>query len=170
MTRRALRICTLLTLLALSGCVSVGSLGMITKSSIDPAAVLHKAHRIEEVGPAEGQACRFFVLAVIPWGNSDVQTAVDKALGASGGDALVNVTTSTSLYGFVPVYNILSFTCTTVKGTAVRIEDLSAPPTAAATPEAGASPAATPTPAASATPSITPSPPSTATPRSASPP
>jgi hypothetical protein len=164
MTRAAIRLWTLLTLLAMSGCVSVGSLGIITKSSVDPAAVLEHSHRLDVVGPAEGQACRFFVLAVIPWGNSDVQTAVDKALGTSGGDALINVTTSTSLYGFVPVYNVLSFTCTSVQGTAVRIEDLTAGPSATPAPEAGASPAAAPQ--ASTTPSATPSPAATATPSS----
>ena len=112
----------LLLLLALTGCVSVGSLGVITKSSIDPASTLKTAHTVRDLGQAEGQACRYFVIAVIPWGNSDIQTAVDKALAPTGGDALVNVTTSTSLYGFIPVYNILSFTCTTVKGTAVKLE------------------------------------------------
>ena len=77
---------------------------------------------MKDLGPAEGQACRYFIIAVVPWGNSDVQTAVDKALAPSGGDALVNVTTSTSLYGFIPVYNVLSFTCTTVKGTAIKLD------------------------------------------------
>ncbi len=109
-------------MLALAGCVSVGSLGVLTRSSIDPVALLKTSHTVKDLGPAEGQACRFFVIAVIPWGNSDVQTALDKALAPSGGDALVNVTTSTSLYGFIPIYNVLSFTCTTVKGTAVKFE------------------------------------------------
>ena len=84
-------------MLALAGCVSVGSLGVLTRSSIDPVALLKTSHTVKDLGPAEGQACRFFVIAVIPWGNSDVQTALDKALAPSGGDALVNVTTSTSL-------------------------------------------------------------------------
>jgi hypothetical protein len=34
----------------------------------------------------------------------------------------VNVSTSSSLYGFVPIYNILSFTCTTVQGIAIKID------------------------------------------------
>jgi hypothetical protein len=119
---RSIRFAGLLALLSLAGCVSVGSLGVITKSSIDPAATLKTAHSVKDLGPVEGQACRYFVIAVIPWGNSDIQTAVDKALAPTGGDALVNVTTSTSLYGFVPIYNVLSFTCTTVKGTAVKLE------------------------------------------------
>jgi hypothetical protein len=119
---RITRLMGLLGLLSLAGCVSVGSLGVITKSSVDPASVLKTGHSVKELGPAEGEACRYFLIAVIPWGNSDVQTAVDKALAPSGGDALVNVTTSSSLYGFVPVYNVLSFTCTSVKGTAVKLE------------------------------------------------
>jgi hypothetical protein len=119
---RSIRLLIVFCVLALSGCVSVGSLGIITKSSIDPASTLKTGHSVKDLGPAEGQACRYFVIAVIPWGNSDIQAAVDKALAPSGGDALVNVTTSTSLYGFIPVYNVLSFTCTTVKGTAVKLE------------------------------------------------
>ena len=119
---RLIRLFGPLALLSIAGCVSVGSLGLITKSSVDPAQVLKTAHSVKDLGPAEGQACRFFIIAVVPWGNSDVQTAVDKALTPSGGDALVNVTTSTSLYGFIPVYNVLSFTCTTVKGTAIKLD------------------------------------------------
>jgi hypothetical protein len=119
---RLVRVLGMFLLLGLAGCVSVGSLGIIAKSSIDPVATLKSAHSVRDLGPAEGQACRYFIIAVVPWGNSDVQTAVDKALAPSGGDALVNVTTSTSLYGFVPVYNVLSFTCTTVKGEAVKLE------------------------------------------------
>ncbi len=113
---------TLISLLALAGCTSVGSLGLITKSSADPYQTIKKSNSYKTVGYAEGQACRYFALAVIPWGNSDIQTAVDKALASSGGDALINVTTATSLYGFVPIYNVFSFTCTTVKGTAIKFE------------------------------------------------
>ena len=98
------------------------SLGVITKSSVDPASVIGKSRSFKDLEPAEGRACRYFLLAVIPWGDSDIQTAVDRALQPSEGDALVNVSTATSLYGFVPVYNVFSFTCTTVKGTAVKLE------------------------------------------------
>ena len=113
---------SLIVVLGFTGCTSVGSLGVISKSSADPVALLKKDHSVKDLGPAEGQACRYFALAVIPWGNSDIQTAVDRALEKNGGDALVNVATSTSLYGFVPVYNIFSFTCTSVKGTAIKLE------------------------------------------------
>jgi len=112
----------LISLLALAGCTSVGSLGLITKSSADPYQAIKKSNSYKTVGYAQGEACRYFALAVIPWGNSDIQTAVDKALATSDGDALINVTTATSLYGFVPIYNVFSFTCTTVKGTAIKFE------------------------------------------------
>jgi hypothetical protein len=105
-----------------AGCVSTGSEGLIMKSSADPVAFLKTGHSVKDLGFAEGQACRYFAIAVVPFGNSDIQRAVDKALEPSGGDALVNVASSTSLYGFVPVYNVFSFTCTTVKGTAVKFD------------------------------------------------
>jgi hypothetical protein len=119
---RSIRLVGLLGLLSLTACTSVGSLGVIAKSSADPVALLGESHSVKDLGPAEGQACRYFALAVIPFGNSDIQTAVDRALQKSGGDALVNVATCTSLYGFFPIYNVFSFTSTTVKGTAVKLE------------------------------------------------
>jgi hypothetical protein len=84
----------------------------------DPAAVL-KGGTYQVIGPAEGRACRFFLLGVIPFGDSTFATAVEKALDDAGGDALINVTTSSSLYGVFPIYNILGFTCTSVTGFAV---------------------------------------------------
>lgn len=115
--------CILGTLsLLLASCTSVGSLGLITKSSVDPVSMVKHSNTVRDLGPAEGRACRYFALAVIPWGNSDIQKAVDQALASTGGDALVNVSTATSLYGFVPIYNVFSFTCTTVKGTAIKFE------------------------------------------------
>ncbi len=83
---------------------------------------LRSGRTYQEIGPAEGQACRFFIIAVVPFGDSTFSTAVERALAEKGGDALINVTTSSSLYGFIPVYNILSFTCTTVKGIAVKFQ------------------------------------------------
>jgi hypothetical protein len=119
---RLIRAIGLMCVLALAACTSVGTVGVIAKSSADPVALLKKDHMVKDLGPAEGQACRYFLIAVIPWGNSDVQTAVDRALAPTGGDALVNVATSSSLYGFLPIYNVFSFTCTTVKGTAVKLD------------------------------------------------
>ena len=117
-----LRAIGLIGLCCLASCVSTGSEGLIMKSSADPVAFLKTGHSVKDLGFAEGQACRYFAIAVVPFGNSDIQRAVDRALEPSGGDALVNVASSTSLYGFVPVYNVFSFTCTTVKGTAVKFD------------------------------------------------
>jgi hypothetical protein len=48
--------------------------------------------------------------------------AVEDALDEVGGDVLINVTTTSSLYGFLPIYNILGFTCTSVNGFAVKLQ------------------------------------------------
>ena len=77
---RLVRLIGLLGLLSLAACTSVGSLGVITKSSVDPVSVIGKSKTVKELGPAEGRGCRYFALAVIPSGNSDIQTAVDRAL------------------------------------------------------------------------------------------
>ncbi len=108
--------------LALTGCISVGNLGIVTKPSADSATLLKSGRTFQELGPTEGEACRHFLLAVIPWGDSAFSTAVNNALAEKGGDALINVTVSSSLYGFIPIYNVFSFTCTTVKGIAVKFQ------------------------------------------------
>lgn len=113
----------LLVALFLGGCSSAGSLGMVMKSTADPGSLLKNQTSFKEIGPASGEACRFFVLAIIPFGQSDVAAAVDEALTSSGGDALLNVTVSSSLYGFIPIYNFFSYTCTNVKGIAVKFDD-----------------------------------------------
>ena len=95
---------------------------MVTKSTANPGSLLTENTRFKEVGPAMGEACRHFVLGIIPFGQSDVAEAVDKALEEVDGDALVNVSTESNLYGFVPIYNIYSYTCTTVRGTAIKFE------------------------------------------------
>ena len=106
--------------IVLAGCSSTGTLGIVTKSSANPSALLSSDKGFEELGYVEGQACRHFLLNLFPWGNSDIGEAVNNALADAGGDALLNVSTVTSLYGFVPIYNVYSFTCTTVKGTAIK--------------------------------------------------
>jgi hypothetical protein len=108
------------------GCTSVGHLGIVTKASANNADRLKTGVAFEELGPAEGSACRHFVIAVIPFGDSTFSSAVDEALAQKGGDALLNVTVSSSLYGFVPIYNVYSFTCTSVQGVAVKFKPLSA--------------------------------------------
>jgi hypothetical protein len=105
----------------LAGCTSVGTMGLVTNTGANPAELLENQHSYEELGPAEGTACRTSLLGVIPAGNSTFEKAVKEALEESGGDAMVNVTVSSSLYSFIPIYNVLAATCTTVKGTAIRI-------------------------------------------------
>ncbi len=110
----------LLSVLFLAGCSSTGTLGIVTKSSADPLKLIKSSQNFEEIGPAKGGACRYFLLAIIPWGASDMEKAVDDALAKSGGDALVNVSVTSSLYGFIPLYNVFSYTCTTVQGIAIK--------------------------------------------------
>lgn len=108
----------------LAGCTSVGTVGMVTKSSAEPVSILKNGQAYKELGAAQGEACRFFLLGMIPWGDATLSTAVDDALSKVGGDAMVNVTVSNSLYGFLPVvYNVFSYTCTDVKGIAVKFEN-----------------------------------------------
>jgi uncharacterized protein YceK len=116
------KIMLLLAVVLLTGCTSVGTLGIVTKSTGDPGAMLRNAQPYKELGSVQGGACRFFALGVIPWGNATLSTAVDNALSTVGGDALINVTVSNSLYGFVPIYNIFAYTCTDVNGIAIKFE------------------------------------------------
>ncbi len=109
-------------LLFMQGCTSVGSLGIVTRSQLDNAAILSSGKPFEELGYVEGESCRYFALAVVPWGDSTFSKAVDQALARTGGDALINVTVSSGLYGFVPIYNVFSFTCTKVSGIAVKFK------------------------------------------------
>ena len=110
----------LFSVLFLAACSSTGTLGIVTKSSADPLKLIKSSQNFEEIGPAKGEACRYFLLALIPWGESDMGKAIDDALTKSGGDALVNVSVTSSLYGFIPFYNVFSYTCTTVQGIAIK--------------------------------------------------
>ena len=112
----------LLLLVITAGCTSTGTLGIVTKASANPAALLQSAREFDELGLASGRACRHFVIGIIPFGNSTLEDAVNSALEKTGGDALINVTTSSSLYGFIPIYNVYSFTCTAVRGTAIKFK------------------------------------------------
>jgi len=117
------KVVLLMLALLLSGCTSVGTLGLVTKSTGDPGALLKNAQHYKELGPVEEKACRFFLLGIVPWGDATMSTAVDDALAKVGGDALINVTVSNSLYGIVPIFfNVFSFTCTEVKGIAIKIQ------------------------------------------------
>ena len=104
----------------MTGCSSTGNLGIVTRPSADNAERLRSGVKFEELGPVEGSSCRHFIIAVIPFGDGTFSKAVDDALASRGGDALINVTVTTSLYGFIPIYNVYSFTCTTVSGIAVK--------------------------------------------------
>lgn len=111
-----------LAVVVLLGCSSVGQVGIMTGPQGDPGALLKQTQAYTEVGPTQGQACRYFLLGIIPWGDSTPNAAMEKALAASGGDAIINASVETSLYGFLPIYNVFSFTCTTVKGIAIKFE------------------------------------------------
>jgi hypothetical protein len=113
----------LLMALLLTGCTSVGTLGIVTKSTGDPAAILRNGQPYKELGPAQGEACRYFLLAIVPWGDATLSTAVDNALAKVGGDALINVTVSNSMYGFIPIYNVFTYTCTDVQGIAIKLQN-----------------------------------------------
>ena len=117
---RLRKLTILSALLLLTGCTSVGTLGIVTKSTGDPGAILRNAQPYEEIGAAQGQACRYNLLGLAPWGDATLSAAVDQALIKSGGDALINVTVSNSLYSFIPIYNLFSYTCTDVKGIAIK--------------------------------------------------
>ena len=120
------RVASLLMLSVLAvGCTSVGHLGIVTRPSSSNAERLKAGVSFEEIGPVEGSACRHFLVAVIPFGDSTFSKAVEDALEQKGGDALLNVTVSSSLYGFVPIYNVYSFTCTSVQGVAVKFKPIS---------------------------------------------
>jgi hypothetical protein len=110
----------LLSCVILTGCSSTGNLGIVTKPSADNAERLRSGVKFEELGPVEGSSCRHFVLAVIPFGDGSFSKAVEDALSSRGGDALINVTVTNSLYGFIPIYNVYTFTCTSVSGIAVK--------------------------------------------------
>jgi hypothetical protein len=105
----------------LAGCSSTGNLGIVAKSTANPVKLLESPTGYKELGPVEGKACRGFVLGIVPYGNSSFSAAVDNALQKSGGNALINVSTTTNLYGFIPIYNLFGYTCTTVNGIAIAI-------------------------------------------------
>lgn len=121
--------------LLLAGCTSVGQVGLMTRPGADVGAIVREARPYTELGAVEGEACRNFALGIIPWGDSSASTAMANALEKVGGDALINVSVETSLYGFIPIYNVFANTCTTVRGIAIKFaEDEKAPAPAAAAP------------------------------------
>lgn len=73
---------------ALFGCSTEGQLGMITKSSVDVSSLLQSGQPYEDRGSVKGRACHYHVL-LIPFGNSNISKAVDRALDEQEGDALI---------------------------------------------------------------------------------
>jgi hypothetical protein len=114
----------LLTVMILGGCASTGNLGVASKSMADPGSLFSSSRRYKEIGPVRGEACRYILLGVIPWGDSTATKAVNNALETSGGDALVNMSMTSSLYSFVPIYNVFCYTCTSVEGIAIKFQSL----------------------------------------------
>ena len=108
--------------LAIAGCTSVGQVGMMTPPTADVGAIISEARAFTEIGPVEGEACRYFALGVVPWGNSTSTTAMENALAGTGGDAIINASVETSLYGFIPIYNLFAYTCSTVRGIAIKLD------------------------------------------------
>jgi len=117
------KIVVLLMALLLFGCSSTGTLGIVARSTGDPGALLRNGKSFKELGAVSGSSSRFFLLAIVPWGDGTFSTAVNDALAKKGGDALINVTVTNSMYGFIPIYNIFCYSTTEVYGIAVRFED-----------------------------------------------
>ena len=91
-----------------AGCQTSSQVGVITRTSADPGAVIREAQPYQQLGTAKGRSCRYFLLAVIPWGDGTVAKALDDALTPVGGDAMINVLVSSSLYTFIPYFNVFS--------------------------------------------------------------
>lgn len=109
-----------------SGCSSHGRVGILSRGfslEADAGALLQHGRAFDELGAVQGQACRHLILLAIPWGGGSfgwgtatISYALEEALNVKGGDALLNVQVTTSLYNFL----VYAFTCTTVEGTAIR--------------------------------------------------
>ena len=113
-------------LLVASGCTSTGTLGLLSNSETEADLGPHDSHKFHRVGAEiTGTACRHFILGLVPWGDSDMETAMRDAFKKNPSlhaDGLVHVSTSTSLYNFFPLYNVYTLTCTTVKGIPIRFD------------------------------------------------
>lgn len=111
---------------AVGGCTSNGAIGLLTNSETEADLGPHDPHTFHRVGDQiQGTACRHFILGLIPWGDSDVESAMRDAFKQNPSlhaDGLVHVTTATSLYNFFPLYNVYTLTCTTVRGVPVRFD------------------------------------------------
>ncbi|HIF98361.1 MAG TPA: hypothetical protein EYQ54_15290 [Myxococcales bacterium] len=107
----------------MTSCSSTGNFGVLARPSASPGELLSASKSYEELGQVEGRACRYFFLSLVPWGDSTPSAALDNALAGVDGDAVLNASVTTSLYGFFPIYNVFSFACTTVQGVAIQVAD-----------------------------------------------
>ena len=106
----------------LAGCSSSVTLGIVTKSSAEPGSLLKSGRTFQELGPVEDKLAATSFLRSFPGERAISPMPCIRLWGKKGGDALLNVSVETSLYGFIPIYNVYSFTCTTVKGIAIKFE------------------------------------------------
>jgi hypothetical protein len=121
MLRRFIRLAAItLAVLVASGCSSTGTLGLVSIGGSSTA--LKSGQSFKDLGAASGKSCRYFLLGIIPWGDGTPSDATRDALQKSGGDALLNTTVETSLYGLIPIYQLFAWTCTTISGTAIKFE------------------------------------------------
>ena len=120
------RLSILALAVCLTGCTSVGSVGLMVKPTANPAE-LARAGAFQDLGYVSASDCRYLIIGVIPLGNADPGHVLEKALASRGADALLNVSTSNSHYGFVPIYNVFSINCTSLSGTAIKFEPPHAP-------------------------------------------
>ncbi|HYN38982.1 MAG TPA: hypothetical protein VES39_07010, partial [Rhodospirillales bacterium] len=114
--------------LLLAGCQTSSQVGIIGRPATDPGAAIRDAQPYKELGPSKGRSCRYFALAIIPWGDGTVGAALDDALQPHGGDALLNVLVTSSLYTFIPYFNVFSFGCTTLEGVVIAYQTASPVP------------------------------------------
>jgi hypothetical protein len=105
-----------------AGCSSTGTMGIAAKSMADPGGLLKAGRSYNEIGPAYGRSCRFTAIGIVPFGNGTFTTALDDALAATGGDALLNVSVTNELYSLLPIYNVFCWTCTSVNGVAIKFD------------------------------------------------
>ncbi len=105
-----------------AGCSSTGTMGIAAKSMADPGGLLKAGRSYSEIGPAYGRSCRFIAIGIVPFGNGTFTSALEDALAATGGDALLNVSVTNELYSLLPIYNVFCWTCTSVNGVAIKLD------------------------------------------------
>ncbi|TKB73398.1 MAG: hypothetical protein E8D45_09450 [Nitrospira sp.] len=114
----AVSVLLFITLFALAGCGTIGQLGLVTRSSVEPESLLKSGKAYRELGQVWGKVCSYGTPA------DNFAKVVDDALAHVGGDALINVTTSTHRYPYLFLREKEMGSCTRVQGTAIKfIED-----------------------------------------------